>query len=176
MNRARRVVAVAWISCLLVFSSAAAAAEQLIFVVRHAERADGGAGVATGGMMAPNDPPLSEAGAERAKRLAAMLASADVKHVFTTEFQRTRGTAAPLAEKAGITPAVVSSRDAASLLRQVRTASGNALIVGHSNTVPDVLKQLGVAAPITIADDEYDNLFVVVRPASGEPTLIRLRY
>ena len=48
------------------------------------------------------------------------------------------------------------------------------LIVGHSNTVPDVLKRLGVQGDIAIGDMEFDNLFVVVRPAAGEPTLVRL--
>ena len=50
------------------------------------------------------------------------------------------------------------------------------LIVGHSNTVPDLLKRLGVTTEVTIGDDDFDNLFVVVRAASGEPTLIRLKY
>lgn len=152
----------------------AASADQVIFVVRHAERADGGAG--TGGMIGTNDPPLSAEGTERARRLATHLASADVKHIFTTEFQRTRDTAGPVAQKAGIKAVVVSSRDPAALLRQVREARDNVLIVGHSNTVPDVLKQLGVTSTVSIADNEYDNLFVVVRPATGEPALIRLRY
>jgi hypothetical protein len=50
------------------------------------------------------------------------------------------------------------------------------LVVGHSNTVPDLLKRLGVKTAVSIGDAEYDNLFVVVRAATGEPTLIRLRY
>ncbi len=50
------------------------------------------------------------------------------------------------------------------------------LIVGHSNTVPEVLRALGIATPVTIADSEYDNLFVVV-PTKGEPpVLLRLRF
>ena len=36
---------------------------------------------------------------------------------------------------------------AAGLLAQVRGAPGNVLVVGHSNTVPGVLKQLGVTPP-----------------------------
>jgi hypothetical protein len=48
-------------------------------------------------------------------------------------------------------------------------------VVGHSNTVPDILKSLGVSEPIRIADDEYDRLFVVVR-RGGEPELLKLRY
>ena len=152
-----------------------AAAEQVIFVVRHAERADGGSGAPAGGMMG-NDPPLSAAGHERAKRLATMLAAADVRHIFTTEYARTKQTAAPLAEASKTTPSVLAAGDAAALLLQLRAAAGNILIVGHSNTVPEVLKQLGVKTPITIADSDYDDLFVVMRPASGEPTFVRLRY
>jgi broad specificity phosphatase PhoE len=175
MTLKRRAVA-ALVACSLLFGSSglASAADQVIFVVRHAERADGGA--AAGGMMAPNDPPLSAAGIERARRLASLLASAGVKSIFTTEFTRTRQTAAPLAEAAQITPSAVSAKDAAALIQKVRAAAGNVLVVGHSNTVPELLKQLGVNTPITIGENEYDSLFVIVRPGVGEPTLIRLRY
>ncbi len=58
----------------------------------------------------------------------------------------------------------------------MRRVKGDELIVGHSNTVPDLLQRLGIRDAITIADAECDNLFIVVRPAAGEPTLIRLRY
>jgi phosphohistidine phosphatase SixA len=162
----------AW--CVLGAASTAAARDQVIFMVRHAERADTGTGKPPAGTA--NDPPLSAAGHERAKKLAAMLASAGVKHIFTTELQRTRQTAAPFAEAAQIQPVVVSGGNSSALVQQVRSASGNVLIVGHSNTVPEVLKQLGVTTPISIADDEFDNLLVVVRPTAGSPTLIRLRY
>lgn len=170
-----RYAAVASLVVCLLGSSAAAAADQVIFVVRHAERADAAAAQPAAGMMA-NDPPLSGAGHERAKRLAALLASAEIRHIFTTEYQRTRQTAAPLAEKTAIAAVVSAARDAEPLVEQVRRAPGNVLIVGHSNTVPDLLKRLGVTAAVSIGDAEYDNLFVVVRPAAGEPTLIRLRY
>jgi hypothetical protein len=55
-------------------------------------------------------------------------------------------------------------------------STGNVLVIGHSNTIPELLKRLGVKETIAIADSEYDNLFIVVRGATGEPTLIRLRY
>lgn len=161
--------------CVLGVATAVSAADQVIFVVRHAERADAPGAQPPPGMMA-NDPPLSAAGTERAKRLAALLASADVKHIFTTELMRTKQTGAPLAEAMKVTASVVSGRDVAAVAAQIRGAAGNVLVVGHSNTVPEVLKQLGVTQPIAIGDGEYDNLFVVVRPATGEPTLVRLRY
>ena len=154
------------------------AADQVIFVVRHAERADQAApaaGMTSQGSI-PNDPPLSEAGQARAAKLAALLASADVKNIFTTEFKRTRQTAAPLAEKLKLDPVMSASRDPDPLMAAVRTSTGNVLIVGHSNTVPDLLKRLGVKETIAIADNEYDNLFIIVRRDAGEPTFVRLRY
>ena len=164
------------VCALLLCCAASAAAQQTIFVVRHAERADGGSAAAAA-MAAPStDPPLSAAGRERAVRLASMLRSAEIKHIFTTEFRRTQETAAPLAEQLKLTPFVSSSKDPAPVVSRLREVAGNILIVGHSNTIPDLLKRLGTKDDITIPDGEYDNLFVVFRPAMGDPTLIRLRY
>lgn len=161
---------------LLLCISTSAAAQQTIFVVRHAERADTAAAGAPAMIAPATDPPLSAAGRERAARLASMLRSADITHIFTTEFRRTQETAAPLAEQLKLTPVISPSKDPAPLVEQVRQVKGNALIVGHSNTVPELLKGLGIKDEITIPDAEYDNLFVVVRPVTGEATLIRLRY
>jgi broad specificity phosphatase PhoE len=161
------------VCALLLLTAVPALAQQTIFVVRHAERADAGGG----GMNTPaNDPPLSAAGNERAARLAAMLRSADIRSIFTTEFVRTRQTAAPTAQALQLEAVAVPADDPAAVTAKARAARGNVLIVGHSNTVPDVLRRLGVRGEITIGDLEFDNLFVVVRPASGAPTLVRLRY
>ena len=170
MNEGVSVVRVLAAACaLLLFCTESAAAQQTIFVVRHAERADAMAAPAT-------DPPLSAAGHERAARLATMLRSADIKQVWTTEFLRTKQTAAPTAEALKLTSGAVSSRDLDGLILRVTAARANVLVVGHSNTVPDILKRLGIKDTITIADTEYDNLFIVVRAAAGDPTLIRMRY
>jgi broad specificity phosphatase PhoE len=161
--------------------NATAAEPQLVFLVRHAERvvpAPAGGTTATGRSMtaAPDDPPLSAAGHERAARLAAMLRSADIRNIFSTEYVRTRQTAAPIAEALRLEIVAISGRDPDALLAKVRQVRGNVLIVGHANTVPDLLKGLDIKDDISIADAEFDNLFVVVRPEAGEPTLIRLRY
>jgi phosphohistidine phosphatase SixA len=153
----------------------ALAADQVIFLVRHAERAATPPGQPTRNMMG-EDPPLNEAGQQRALKLAALLASAEIKHIFTTEYQRTRQTAAPAAERYNVKPVMSAARDPDPLVEQMTKAAGNVLVIGHSNTVPDLLKRLGVKQAIAIPDSEYDNLFVVVRHGTGEPTLIRLRY
>jgi broad specificity phosphatase PhoE len=156
----------------LCLAPAVAHAQKLVILVRHAERADGG--VAPPGMTkTPADPLLSAAGEARAQKLAAMLADAGVTAIYTTEFRRTQDTAKPLAAKLGVTAQPLPANDLAGLLAKIKTAkpADVVLVVGHSNTVPDVIKQLGGPA-VTIGDNEYDNLFVVV-PQTGAMTRIK---
>ena len=174
MKRAR--TAMNLVFALTLMAVPAMAQDQVVFLVRHAERAPVPADQPASRGMMGEDPPLSAAGQDRARRLAAMLASADIKHILTTEYQRTRQTAAPIAERTNIKLVMGAAKDPQPFIDQIQKASGNVLVVGHSNTIPDLLKRLGVTQPITIADNEYDNLFVVVRRGAGQPTLIRLRY
>jgi broad specificity phosphatase PhoE len=157
---------------LLMFAVAAnVSAQPAVFVVRHAERADAGMAAAK---VAGADPDLSAAGAERARALAAMLKDAGIRAIFTTEYKRTRDTAEPLARALGIRVTTIASKDAAALIDKVKSAEGNVLVVGHSNTVPEVIKGLGVSENVTVGDDDYDNLFIVSR--APRPLLIRLHY
>jgi broad specificity phosphatase PhoE len=156
--------------------SASGGESQVIFVVRHAERDDGGAG--TNPMLDPDDPMLSAAGVDRARALASLLRRAGIKRIYTSEFKRTKQTAGPAAAGASVSITVVPAGDTDALVRQVLEArgAGPALVVGHSNTIPDIVRLLGVAQPISIPDGEYDNLFIVVRAPAGPATLVRLKY
>ena len=151
-----------------------AVAQRAVFVVRHAERADGGATT----MMAATDPPLSDAGAARAERLAALVADAGVTAAYATEYQRTISTVEPLARRLGLSVQQVPARDTAALVARIRGSGPDDVVVvaGHSNTVPDILKAIGVTEAVAIGDDEYDNLFIVVPRGSGPPALLRLKY
>jgi broad specificity phosphatase PhoE len=146
-----------------------ASAQKLIFVVRHSERADGGASQ----MQTQADPPLSAAGNARAGKLAGMLADAGIQAIYVTEFRRTQATAKPLASKLGLEARQYSSKDSDQLIRKLRSehAKDIVLVVGHSNTVPAIIKALG-GPEVTIADSEYNNLFVIV-PETGVMTRIR---
>jgi phosphohistidine phosphatase SixA len=148
-----------------------ALAQGAVFVVRHAERAD--TTTATPPKMA-TDPDLSQAGRARADSLAAMLKDAGVNAIFVTEFKRTQQTAAPLATALGLAPVIVPAKDTAGLVARLKQDGATALVVGHSNTVPEIVAALGVATAVTVADDEYDNLFIVTRGAV--PRAIHLRY
>lgn len=150
--------------------AAPAAAQQTVFIVRHAERADTSTG---GSAMMATDPDLSEAGRARAQSLAAVLKDAKITAIFTTQYKRTRQTAEPLAKALGIEPTVVPSKDVAALVDKLKSG-GDALVVGHSNSVGQIIQQLGIADPVTLGDEDYDNLFIVVR--GEKPTLIRLHF
>src|SRR5213592_897647 len=152
-------------SCLIVlFLAAAAHASPVILIVRHAEKAT------TGG----NNPGLSLAGQKRAEALARILKDSQITAVFVTEFKRTQQTAAPTAKTAHLSPTVVPAGDTPALVSKLRALNGNALVVGHGNTIPDLMKALGIATPITIPDDDYMEIFVV--SLGDPPQLIRLHY
>ncbi len=155
--------------CLLAgcFASSAFAKPPTVFLVRHAERA------AISGHV-PSDTGLSPAGRERARSLAETLRDAGIAVIFTSEYKRTQETAAPLAQALGVRPEVVPADDLRSLVAKIRAAPGNVLVVGHSNTLPQVLNALGVHVRVKVAESDYDNLFLVVH--EPEARLVRLHY
>ena len=121
------------------------------------------------------DPDLSDAGRARAESLALMLKSANVTTIIATPYKRTQQTAAPLAKALGIEITTIGARETAKLPALVREARGNVLVVGHSNTVPATLEELGVTTPVTLDDAEYDNLFIVTMTGTG-PRMVRLHF
>lgn len=146
--------------CVLV---ATVTAQSTIFIVRHAERAD-----------SSKDSDLSDAGRARAQALAKMLKDANITAIYATEFKRTQQTAAPLAKDLATTVTTLSAKDNSALIAKLRASVGNALVVGHSDTIPQLIKELGISEPINIGENDYDNLFEVVL---GEKLkVIRLHY
>lgn len=152
------------ILCLVVLALAAPAFAQVtVILTRHAEKA----------ATPPKDPPLTEAGKNRADLLASMLADSGATAIYVTEFQRTQLTAAPLAARVHVEPIVLS--DTQQLIQAIRARkSGVVVVVGHSNTVPDIIVGLG-GPKVSIADPEYNNLFVLTVGPS-QSSLLRLHY
>ena len=139
-------------------------AAPVVFIVRHAEKAN------TGG----KDPELSVQGQKRADALAHILKDSQVTSVFVTEFKRTQETAAPTARAAHVSPTVIPANDIGTLVEKLRALNGNALVVGHGNTIPDLLKALGISTPVNIPDDDYAEIFAVVLGNAAQ--LVRLHY
>src|SRR6266540_4538496 len=151
---------------LLLFLSVsiASAAEPVIVIVRHAEKA------ANGG----NDPDLSSAGRARADALARILKDAGITAIFTSEFKRTQESAAPTATSTHVAPTVVTAKDTAGLVAKLHQLNGNALVVGHGDTISNIIKALGINSAINIPDADYSELLIVT--LGDKPQLFRLHY
>jgi phosphohistidine phosphatase SixA len=123
-----------------------------IYFVRHAEKA--------GAMQ--KDPPLTEAGMQRAGELSSMLDKKKIKAVYSTQTIRTIHTAKPLADKLNLPVQLYKPDTVANLLTNLKAGMKNSLVVGHSNTVLPMLVMTGVKPEKNeIPDWEYDNLFRV---------------
>ena len=137
-----------------------------VVMVRHAETAPGG-----------EDPPLSEAGRDRAQVLARMLAVSDIEAIYTSEARRTRETAAPFAEQTGIEPVVRPAAEVEELARILlgQHQGETVLVVGHSNTLPRLADALG--EPIPEIDHADHGNIVILRGGRLMPSsVIRLRF
>jgi broad specificity phosphatase PhoE len=145
-------------------------AQQSIILVRHAELGDA-SGVAAKAV------PLSSEGQARAERLAQMLERSHVTAVYATDFERTRATAAPAAKLLKHDVMVLSQDDPREFVERIRKDHANdvVLVVGHSDTVPGIIKALGVREDARFDKQDFGNLFIVT-PGGAEATLVRLRY
>jgi broad specificity phosphatase PhoE len=143
-----------------------------IIFVRHAEKE-----------LVGEDPGLSAAGRQRAEELARQLADADVvagvDAVYSTPFRRTLETAHAVADRLDLPVHEYAPDDNDAVLDAIlKTYKGKIiLVVGHSNTVPTLIADVGASKKVpAIDEDEYDNLYVVSIPWYGKTKTIRLRY
>jgi broad specificity phosphatase PhoE len=134
----------------------------VVILVRHAER------------QAGDDPHLDADGKRRANLLAAMLGESGVAAIFTSTYKRTKETAAPLAELLGLTPKVIAD-DPIAAAAEVRAAGSCVLVVGHTDTVPELIERLG-GPDVAIDDDEFDRMFILSTAAADPTQLLAMRY
>jgi len=146
-----------------------------VIFVRHAEKAAEPA----------DNPALSAAGRRRAAELARQLVDADVipgfgvDAVYSTPYRRTEETAKPVADALGLPVISYDAADTELFIEDlVREYKGKIiLVVGHSNTVPEMIGGMGASKNVRpIAENEYDNIYIVSIPWFGKTKTIRLRY
>ena len=138
----------------------------VVFLVRHGEKVDHS-----------DDALLSADGEERAIVLARILRSANVEYVHSSDFIRTRDTAAPTAANYGLEVAMYDHQDLPALVEKMRRTGGRHLVVGHSTTTPALVGLLGGDPGPAINDEsEYDRLYIVTVGNNGHATGIMIRY
>ncbi len=140
----------------------------VVVVVRHAEKQQADA--------LQKDPPLSRSGLERAQRLTELMRGQPVAAVYSTDYRRTRDTAAPTAEAAGVPVTLYdAAMPAAELARQLLAnhAAGTILIVAHSNTAPQIAQALCTCPVQAMDESEYGRRMTVAIGAVAVMTQIR---
>jgi broad specificity phosphatase PhoE len=158
----------------MVFAYWNSATTTTIVLVRHAEKQVG----------AISDAPLSPQGEVRANRLAQMFGDSEpfgrIDRLYVTNTRRTQQTSAGVAQRLGITAEVVDSKTGSrELARRVlrENRGGRALVVGHSNTVPELIAELARIEKVPpIGEEEFDTLYVVTVPTIGKVSVLRLKY
>lgn len=121
-----------------------------LYLVRHAEK------------QAGDDPALTEAGTARAETLADLLESEGIEAIWSTDYARTRDTAAPLADRLDLEVRLYDPSDLPGLTEQLKAEAQTALVVGHSNTTPELAEALGGEGGEPIDEPrEYDRLYVL---------------
>ena len=144
-----------------------------IIVVRHAEKV----------VDASSDPPLTAQGQARAELLARMFGDSRLKNhvdaIYVSPALRDRLTAAPLAGRLGIDPAVIAQNNPRALARRMLSehTGGRILVVGHADTVPAIVAALSGAKDVApMGDADYGTLYIVTVPRIGRVSILSEHY
>ena len=146
---------------ILLAPGAALAQPSAIYLVRHGEKATDS-----------KDPDLTPQGQLRAQNIATMLAHTGIAHVFSTPTKRTRQSAQPLAQAGGLTIQLYDPGTPKLLVEKVKTLSGPVLVVGHSNTLPELVRLFGGQPGQDIADNEYDRVYQLIPGPNAAVTTV----
>jgi broad specificity phosphatase PhoE len=149
----------------LMTGAMAASEDTVIFLVRHAEKT-----------QAKDDPTLSADGRQRSQQLARLLGDAGIEHIYSTDFNRTRETASPIAAMTGLDVELYTWDKPASLAQSLKQDGKRLLVVGHSNTTTELVTLLGGDPGTEIEESsEYDRLYILTINSSGVTTVL-IRY
>ena len=147
---------------LIVLAPAAAIAEpSMIYLVRHGEKLAEG-----------KDPDLTPQGQQRAQNIAAMLSKTGIAHIFSTATNRTRQTAQPLAQANRLQVQDYDPRTPQALVAKVKMLNGAVLVVGHSNTLPELVRLFGGQPGADIGDNEYDRIYQLIPGPNATVTTV----
>lgn len=138
----------------------ASCSTQRYYIVRHAEKAS----VPAGTTMSSSNPPLTDAGKKRAEDLKEVLKTKKIGYVFSTNTIRTTATAEPTRAYFGLTTEIYPPVPDDAFINRLKALKKNTLIVGHSNTVDDIVNKLsGIKQLSDLPETEYNHLFIIIK-------------
>ncbi len=148
-----------FLSFLTLASCSNSTQPKTIYIVRHAEKM----------LVEDKDPELAQVGYVRAKKLAQILEDENIQHVFSTDYKRTRLTAQPTAEAAGVKIQSYDPSNQEDFAKQLHSLEGNTLVVGHSNTVSKLANYFVEEGEkfADLEDVEYDFIYEVKIDKNG---------
>jgi len=151
-------------ACLLASSSVNA--QEAVFVIRHAEQE----------LTGTVDAGLLPEGRERATDWATILRPSGLDLVVTTEFQRSRATGAIIAEALEVPRVEFRQSASAGIAEFLREnyPEDVILVVGHTSTIPKMLRSFGYRNAFPISMSAYGWLFIVTPLENGPPAVTRL--
>lgn len=163
----RPLLAALLIACVSLPVLAANPERGVIYLTRHASTVEDGS----------RDPELCPMGWYSARALANLLEPVGIRTILTSSLIRTQQTARPLSVRTDTPITVVDvaadvHQHAAEVAQRAAVAEGPVLVVGHSNTVPAIIRALGGPIIDDLKHDQFGDLFVL-RP-DGE--MQKLRY
>ncbi|HEY7316227.1 MAG TPA: phosphoglycerate mutase family protein [Candidatus Binatia bacterium] len=139
-----------------------------VILIRHAERNNPTA--------ANPDLRLNTAGKARAKKLIHVIGQSGIKAIYNSHFVRSRETARPLAAHLGLSPIVMDEPPQITSDILSNHTGQTVLVIGHSDTIPDLITRLGAGSIPAIDDSEFDNLFIVKVFGQESASVSRLKY
>lgn len=145
-------------------SNANAKAMATYYLVRHAEKQSDGT----------KNPHLTEQGQQRADYLAQQLSLTNISKIYSTDYHRTQETAKPLSDLLDIKVESYNPSKLEEFAEALKAQTGRMLIVGHSNTTPNLAAFLSGEDVEAIDESQYENLYQVVL-IDGKASLNRFR-
>lgn len=148
---------------LLMNTSVVLAQSHIIYLTRHAEK-----------VHDKSNPSLTAQGKQRAANIAQLLVKSNITHIFSTPYHRTQQTAQPLANLLSVAVQSYNPSQLAAFAIELKSLKGNTLVVGHSNTTPELVKLLTGGHVDAIAEDEFDRLYQVIINDDNQVTVVLL--
>jgi phosphohistidine phosphatase SixA len=122
-----------------------------------------------------SDPELTAKGNRQAEIFASLLDNKPIQHIYSTNYNRTKSSVKPLAESLNLQIEIYDPRAPSELISRVTSLQQDQVILGHSNTIPDLVGRLGGKAQ-PISETEYGVIFAVsLTLLEGELQNVRTR-